>query len=77
VTARDDILNAVRGGAAAGVELPKVPDFCSAPADLVDLFAAALARLDGKAIAQPLPASSIGYLRRFSTRTASIRRSAK
>jgi L-lactate dehydrogenase complex protein LldG len=53
VTARDDILNAVRGGAAAGVDLPKVPDFCSAPADLVDLFAAALARLDGKAIAQP------------------------
>jgi len=53
VTARDDILNAVRGGAAAAIDLPKVSDFCSAPTDLVDVFAAALARLDGKAISHP------------------------
>jgi L-lactate dehydrogenase complex protein LldG len=53
MTARDDILNAVRGGAAAAVELPEIPDFCSAPAGLVDLFTAALARLDGKVISQP------------------------
>jgi L-lactate dehydrogenase complex protein LldG len=52
VTARDDILNAVRGGAPAAVELPKVPDFCSAPADLADLFTAALTRLDGKVASQ-------------------------
>jgi hypothetical protein len=42
VTARDDILNVVRGGAAAAIDLPNVPDFCSAPADL-----------DGKAIFHP------------------------
>jgi L-lactate dehydrogenase complex protein LldG len=53
MTARSDILNAARGGAAAAVELPKVSDFCSAPADLVDLFTAALARLDGEVVSQP------------------------
>lgn len=33
--------------------ISEAPDFCSAPADLVDLFTAALARLDGKVISQP------------------------
>jgi L-lactate dehydrogenase complex protein LldG len=53
MTARDDILEAVRSGAATAVELPNIPDFCSTPADLVEVFTAALARLDGKVISQP------------------------
>ena len=53
MSARDDILTAVRECAPSTRELPRVPDFHSAPDDLVDLFTTALARLDGKVIAQP------------------------
>jgi hypothetical protein len=56
--ARDDVLTAARAGAPPTRELPSVPDFHSAPDDLVDPFTTALARLDGKVIAQP-PAGSV------------------
>ncbi|MBU9763136.1 hypothetical protein FR943_04660 [Mycobacterium sp. TNTM28] len=51
--AREDILAAVRRNAPAPRELPTVPDFGAGPADLVSLFTAALARLDGKTITAP------------------------
>lgn len=53
MTAREDILIAVRDGAPAPRPLPQVPDFASAPDDLVGPFTAALARLDGKVVPQP------------------------
>src|ERR1700745_2391167 len=53
MSARDDILTAVRDHGPASSPLPQVPDFSSAPADLVNPFAAALARMDGKVIPEP------------------------
>jgi L-lactate dehydrogenase complex protein LldG len=53
MSSRDDILTAVRDRAPAAQELPHVPDFRSEPDDLVNLFTAALARLDGKVIGEP------------------------
>jgi L-lactate dehydrogenase complex protein LldG len=55
MSAREDILTAIRERRPASRELPQVPDFRHAAAadDLIDLFAAALARLDGKTVIQP------------------------
>jgi L-lactate dehydrogenase complex protein LldG len=53
MSSRDDILTAVRDHAPAARELPQIPDFSRAPTDLVGLFTAALARLDGKVIPEP------------------------
>ena len=53
MSARDDILAAVRGRGPASRPLPEVPDFASGRDDLVDLFAAALALLDGTVIPPP------------------------
>jgi L-lactate dehydrogenase complex protein LldG len=53
VSARDDILAAVRGHGPSSQPLPEVPDFASGSDDLVNLFTAALARLDGKVIPPP------------------------
>ena len=53
MSARDDILAAVRGHGPAAQPLPEVPDFASGSDDLVDLFTAALALLDGKVIPRP------------------------
>lgn len=53
MSSRDDILTAVRDHAPANQELPQVPDFRRGPDDLVNLFTAALARLDGKVVTQP------------------------
>jgi L-lactate dehydrogenase complex protein LldG len=53
MSARDDILTAVRGRGPASQPLPAVPDFASGTDDLVNLFTAALARLDGKVITPP------------------------
>lgn len=61
MTARDDILAAVRRNAPASRELPTVGDFGRAPGDLVGLFTAALARLDGKTITLP-PAGITDWL---------------
>lgn len=53
MSARDDILTAVRDRGPAPQPLPGVPEFASGSDDLVSLFTAALARLDGKVIPQP------------------------
>jgi L-lactate dehydrogenase complex protein LldG len=53
MTAREDILTAIREHRPAFRNLPQVPDFRPAADDLIGLFAAALARLDGKTITQP------------------------
>ncbi|MCW2872508.1 MAG: hypothetical protein JWL99_3828 [Streptomyces oryziradicis] len=53
MTTRDEILTAIRDHRPASRELPQVPDFRTAADDLIGLFAAALARLDGKTITQP------------------------
>ena len=53
MSAREDILTAVRNGVPAALELPPVPDFACAEGDLVDLFTAAIERLDGKVITAP------------------------
>ena len=53
MSAREDILTTVRGRGPALQSLPEVPDFTSGSHDLVNLFIAALARLDGKVIPQP------------------------
>jgi L-lactate dehydrogenase complex protein LldG len=53
MSARDDILNAVRNGASYQQPLPQVPDFASPSDDLVSLFTTALGRLDGKVIPEP------------------------
>lgn len=50
MSAREDILAAVSGHGPAAQPLPEVPDFASGSDDLVNLFTAALARLDGKVI---------------------------
>lgn len=55
MSARDDILNAVRDSAPfqQPLPLPHVPDFASLSDDLVSLFTVAQARLDGKVIPEP------------------------
>jgi L-lactate dehydrogenase complex protein LldG len=53
MSTREDILTAVRDGAPAKQEPPRIPDFRRAPGDLVTPFTAALARLDGKVITTP------------------------
>ena len=51
--ARDDILAAIRDHGPVPQDLPPVPDFHRDGADLVGLFTAALARLDGQATTPP------------------------
>jgi L-lactate dehydrogenase complex protein LldG len=53
MAARDDILAAIRQRRPGPRELPPIPDFQQAADDLADRFAAALARLDGKTVAEP------------------------
>jgi L-lactate dehydrogenase complex protein LldG len=54
MSAREDILTAIRDHHPPSRELPKVPDFHRATDNsLVDLFGLALARLDGKTVAEP------------------------
>jgi len=53
MSARDDILTTVRGHGPAAEPLPEVPEFSSGGDDLVNVFIAALARLDGKVIPSP------------------------
>jgi hypothetical protein len=53
MAAREDILAAISAHGPEPRELPHVPDFSRAPADLVSVFTDALARLDGKTVAQP------------------------
>ncbi|HYZ57138.1 MAG TPA: LUD domain-containing protein [Streptosporangiaceae bacterium] len=53
MAAREDILTAIRDRGPAPRELPHVPDFRQGPDDLISLFTAALARLDGQAVTQP------------------------
>jgi len=53
MSAREDILTAVRDSGPAAEELPQVPDFSRSPKDLASLFTAALARLDGKVVPEP------------------------
>jgi L-lactate dehydrogenase complex protein LldG len=54
VGAREDILKAISGRGPATQELPLIPDFHRGAADLIGPFVAALARLDGKVITEPL-----------------------
>ena len=53
MTAREDILTAIRDRHPVPVDLPHIPGFRQAPGDLVGAFTAALARLDGQAVTQP------------------------
>jgi L-lactate dehydrogenase complex protein LldG len=53
MSARDDILAAVRDRLAVVPPLPLVPDFASGTGDLVPLFTAALERLDGRVVDAP------------------------
>ena len=53
MTAREDILAAIRARGPAPRQLPDVPDFRHDGRDLVGLFTTALARLDGQVIAEP------------------------
>ena len=53
MAARDEILTVIRDRGPAPRELPDVPDFCQAPEDLISLFTAALARLDGQTVSHP------------------------
>ena len=53
MAAREDILAAIRDRGPASRELPHVPDFHQAPEDLISLFTAALARLDGQTVSHP------------------------
>ncbi len=53
MSAREDILAAVRDRLPVVPPLPHVPDFTSGAGDLVDLFTAALERLDGKVVTAP------------------------
>ena len=50
MSAREDILTAVRDRVPVVPPLPLVPDFTSGAGDLVALFSAALERLDGKVV---------------------------
>ena len=53
MSARDDILAAVRDRLPVVPPLPLVPDFASGASDLVGMFTAALERLDGKVVTAP------------------------
>jgi L-lactate dehydrogenase complex protein LldG len=53
MSAREDILAAVRDRLPVVPPLPLVPDFTGGASDLVDKFAAALERLDGKVVTAP------------------------
>jgi L-lactate dehydrogenase complex protein LldG len=53
MSARDDILAAVRDRLPVVPPLPLVPDFASGTGDLVGMFTAALERLDGKVVTAP------------------------
>jgi L-lactate dehydrogenase complex protein LldG len=51
--AREDILTAIRERQPASRELPQVPGFQHPGDPLIDLFTAALARLDGDSVTEP------------------------
>jgi L-lactate dehydrogenase complex protein LldG len=53
MSAREDILTAVRDRVPVAQELPPVPEFACGTDDLVNLFTAALERLDGKVVTAP------------------------
>ena len=53
MTAREDILTAIRDRGPASRELPHVPEFRQEPDDLISLFTAALQRLDGQTVSHP------------------------
>lgn len=53
MSAREDILTAIREHHPPSRELPEVPDFHRATDGLIDLFSLALARLDGKIVTEP------------------------
>jgi L-lactate dehydrogenase complex protein LldG len=53
--AREDILAAIRERGPASQELPLIPGFHDHETDLIGPFVAALARLDGTAITEPVP----------------------
>jgi L-lactate dehydrogenase complex protein LldG len=53
MSAREDILTAVRERHPPSRELPQIPDFHRATGVLVDLFTGALALLDGKTVTEP------------------------
>jgi L-lactate dehydrogenase complex protein LldG len=53
MSTRDEILTAIRDLAPAKQELPQVPNFRTDPDDLISLFTAALALLDGKVVTAP------------------------
>ena len=53
MSAREDILGAVRDRLAVVPPLPLVPDFAGGTGDLVPLFTAALERLDGRVVTTP------------------------
>lgn len=53
MSAREDILTAIRARGPAPVDRPDVPDFSQRPKNLVSLFIAALARLDGQSVPRP------------------------
>jgi L-lactate dehydrogenase complex protein LldG len=53
MSARDEILAAVRDRLPMVPPLPHVPDFARGSSDLVGLFTAALERLDGKVVTAP------------------------
>jgi L-lactate dehydrogenase complex protein LldG len=53
MSARDDILAAVRDRLPVVPPLPHIPDFASKADNLVSLFTAALERLDGKVVTAP------------------------
>ena len=53
MSARDDILAAVRDRLPVVPPLPLVPDFASGTVDLVGMFTSALERLDGKVVTAP------------------------
>jgi L-lactate dehydrogenase complex protein LldG len=53
MSAREEILTAIREHHPPSRELPQVPDFHRATDGFVDLFTGALARLDGKCVTEP------------------------
>jgi L-lactate dehydrogenase complex protein LldG len=53
MSAREDILTAIRQQHPPSRELPQVPDFHRATDGLIDLFTIALARLDGNTVTEP------------------------
>jgi L-lactate dehydrogenase complex protein LldG len=53
MSAREDILTAIRERHPPSRELPQVPDFHRASDGLIDLFTIALARLDGNTLTEP------------------------